>query len=113
MWVIYSFSDSKFEELCKDSTKLTKKYGYDNAKKINQRLNEIKSADSLGLMLQFRIGRCHHLTGNLKGKCAVDLEHPKRLVFEPIFEQAFEPCEIDYYTVEKVLILEVRDYHGK
>ena len=111
MYII--FKDSKFQQLCHDGRKLIKKYGYNNSSKIVQRLNELMAVNSLGIMLQFKIGRCHPLTENLKGKFALDLEHPKRLIFEPIFEEEVDLSNINYCIVKKVRVLGVIDYHGK
>ena len=52
------------------------------ADKIHQRIDEIGAADTVEMMIQFHIGRCHPLTQNRKGQYAVDLVHPYRLVFE-------------------------------
>ena len=52
------------------------------AEKIHQRIDEIKAATSVDMLIQFSIGRCHQLQGNRKGEYAMDLVHPYRLVFE-------------------------------
>ena len=51
-------------------------------KSKNQRIDEIKAALSVEMLLQFKIGRCHKLKGNRKDQYAMDLVHPYRLVFE-------------------------------
>ena len=52
------------------------------ATKIHQRIDEISAADTVEMMIQFHIGRCHALTGSRQNQYAVDLVHPYRLVFE-------------------------------
>lgn len=52
------------------------------AEKIDMRIGEISAADTVEMMIQFHIGRCHPLRQNRKGQYAVDLVHPYRLVFE-------------------------------
>ena len=52
------------------------------ADKIHQRIDEIHAADTVEMLMEAHIGRCHPLTGNRKGQYAMDLVHPKRLVFE-------------------------------
>jgi proteic killer suppression protein len=47
---------------------------------IHQRVNEIRSAESIEQMIQFSIGRCHRLKGNKKDFYAMDLIHPYRLI---------------------------------
>ncbi|KNZ70222.1 hypothetical protein Tfer_1098 [Thermincola ferriacetica] len=107
------YKDKKFEKLCQDKRKLIRKYGPQNARKIVQRMNELTAIESLGLMLEFRIGRCHQLKENLKGMFALDLEHPLRLIFEPIFEEEANLNQVDYYKVKKVRVVGVFDYHGQ
>lgn len=51
-------------------------------KKIHHRVDEIEAADTVEMMIQFHIGRCHPLTRDRKGQYAVDLVHPYRLIFE-------------------------------
>ena len=80
--------------------KLQRTYGQDMADKIHQRVDEINAADTVELMIQFRIGRCHPLSQNRKGQYAVDLVHPYRLVFEK------KGGEIQIAN-----ILEIVDYH--
>jgi len=50
------------------------------AELIHHRIAEIKSSDSIEQMVQFMIGRCHPLHGNMDGYYAMDLEHPYRLI---------------------------------
>ena len=52
------------------------------AEKIHMRIDQISAADTVEMMIQFHIGRCHPLVNNRKGQYAVDLVHPYRLVFE-------------------------------
>ena len=70
------------------------------AQKIQQRIQEIESADSVDFMIQYKIGRCHPLNNDRDGQFAVDLVHPNRLVFEKEDE-----------AINVVRILEVVDYH--
>jgi proteic killer suppression protein len=45
------------------------------AVKIHQRIDEITAADTVEMMIQFHIGRCHPLSQNRKGQYAMDLMH--------------------------------------
>ena len=58
------------------------------------------AADTVEMMIQFHIGRCHPLTQNRKGQYAVDLVHPYRLVFEKNGDE-----------IQIANILEIVDYH--
>ncbi len=46
-------------------------------------------------------GRFHELSGNRKGQWSCDLDHPFRLIFEPLIEKG----EVN------VQIIEIVDYH--
>ena len=51
---------------------------------IHQRIDEIRSADSIEQLVQFSIGRCHRLKGNKKDLYAMDLTHPFRLTLSKV-----------------------------
>jgi len=70
------------------------------AEKIHQRIDEIKAATNVEMMLQLGIGRCHPLKGDRKSKYAVDLVHPYRLVFEKKGNE-----------IQIANIFEIVDYH--
>ena len=103
-----TYKSKKLEKECKDYTKAVKSYGPQSAKKLYQRVKELTAANSLDEMVEFMIGRCHPLTGDLKGKYALDLAHPYRLIVEPQDEECSGNFEIKI-----VKLLEVKDYHGR
>ena len=70
------------------------------AEKIQMRIDQIKAADSVEEMIQFKIGRCHPLHQNRKNQYAVDLVHPMRLVFEKNGDE-----------IQIANIIEIIDYH--
>jgi proteic killer suppression protein len=100
--------DRKLRKVISDARKLQKEFGKRNAELIVQRYNELVNIPNLGLMVKYRVGRCHLLTGNLKGKYALDLEHPLRMIIEPVFES--ENLEINEVVEVSIIIME--DYHG-
>ncbi|MBE0451752.1 MAG: type II toxin-antitoxin system RelE/ParE family toxin [Clostridia bacterium] len=93
-------SDDKLKRVCTDFTCAKKEYGERMATLIHQRVDEIKAATSVEMLVQFSIGRCHPLQGNRKGEYAIDLVHPYRLIFEQ------ENDEIKF-----VKIINIEDYH--
>ena len=95
-----TYKDKKIKKICTDATVASRKYGIENAEKIQQRISEIAAADTVEFMIRFKIGRCHPLVQNRKGQYAVDLVHPYRLVFEKKGEE-----------IQIVNILEIVDYH--
>lgn len=114
MLVYIIFKDRKLEKTCTDQRRLIQKFGPENGRKLIRRLNELKAADSLGVMLQFKIGGCHLLKGDRKGTCGLFLEHPDRLIIEPVWDvEPDDMSQINYYEITTIRVLEVVDYHGK
>jgi hypothetical protein len=101
--------DRKLKKVISDTRKLQKEYGKRNATLIIQRYQELENIPNLGLLVKYRLGRCHLLKGNYKGKYALDLEHPLRMIIEPVFESESR----DINEVVLISIVKVEDYHGK
>ncbi len=95
-----TYKNKKILKVCTNASTAEKAYGREMADKIHQRIGEIQAADTVEMMIQFHIGRCHPLSQNRKGQYAVDLVHPYRLVFE---KQGNE--------IQIANILEIVDYH--
>ena len=95
-----TFKSNKLERICTDSSVARKTYNLEMAEKIAQRMMELEAANSVDMLLQFQIGRCHPLKGDRRGQLAMDLVQPLRLVFEEVKN-----------TVQLVKILEIDDYH--
>lgn len=86
--------------MCTDAQVATRKYGPEMAELIHQRIGEMEAADSVEFMIKYRIGRCHPLQGNRKGEYAVDLVHPRRLVFTKKGDE-----------IQIARVIEIVDYH--
>ncbi len=95
-----TYKNKKIEKICTDVKTAERTYGREMADKIHQRIDEIDAADTVEMMIQFHIGRCHPLTQNRKGQYAVNLVHPYRLVFEK-----------NGGTIQIANTLEIVDYH--
>ncbi len=95
-----TYKNNKIKKVCTDAKTAEKAYGREMAAKIHQRIDEISSADTVEMMIQYHIGRCHALTQNRKGQYAMDLIHPYRLVFEKNGDE-----------IQIANILEIVDYH--
>lgn len=108
-----TFSSAKLSKLCNSAKKLKGKFGPRMAALIQQRLSELKAADTLEDMRHLPGARCHELTGNLKGYLAVDLVHPDRLVFRPDHDPIPELPSggLDWNQVTDIEIYGVGDYH--
>ena len=95
-----TYKNNKIRKICTDIKVAEKTYGAQMAEKIDMRIGEISAADTVEMMIQFRIGRCHPLMQNRKGQYAMDLVHPYRLVFEKNGNE-----------IQIANILEIVDYH--
>ena len=95
-----TYKNKKIEKICIHAKTAEKIYGREMADKIHQRVDEIRAADTVEMMIRFHIGRCHSLTQNRKGQYALDLVHPYRLVFEKKGKE-----------IQIANILEIVDYH--
>lgn len=95
-----TYKTKKIAKICTSAEEAEKKYNLAMAKKIDQRIGELIATDTVELLIENRIGRCHPLTGSRKGQYALDLVHPFRLVFEKQGDK-----------IQIAHILEITDYH--
>ena len=95
-----TYKNNKIKKVCTDAKTAERTYGREMADKIHQRIDEIDASDTVEMLIQYHIGRCHSLTQNRKGQYAMDLVHPYRLVFEKHGEE-----------IQIANILEIIDYH--
>jgi len=107
-----SFASSKLAKLCNSQQEMRGKLGPRCAERLQQRLEELRAA-TLEDMRSLPGARCHELTQDRKGQLAVDLVHPRRLVFEPANDPVPTKADggLDWSKVTEVVILEVVDYH--
>lgn len=91
---------------------LVKKEGGIRAKKIRQRLDDLRAADNLEQMRSLP-GRCHELSENRKGQLSLDLDHPWRLIFVPADDPpAVKPDGgIDWKNVTIIEVIGIEDTH--
>ena len=94
------YKNRHIEKICTNASVATKSFGKRTAGLIHQRVDEIDAAESVEMLVQFRIGRCHQLVGDRKGQYAMDLEHPLRLIFE-----------VNGDEIQIAEIQEIVDYH--
>jgi proteic killer suppression protein len=111
--VTINFKTSKLKKIFNSKKELVREYGEQNAKRIALRMAVLTNAPNLATVPMLRPERCHPLKGDREGEFAVDLIHPRRLVFcpnhDPIPKK--EDGGIDLFRVTAVTILGVEDYH--
>lgn len=107
------FESSALEKQCNNHKLLVKKQGSIRAKKIQQRLDDLRAAGSLQDMRMLP-GRCHELKGNMTGLLTLDLDHPYRLIFEPANDPIPQKDDGGIYwnDVNAVRIIGIEDTHG-
>lgn len=108
------FASNKVRKRCSTKKEAVKAWGKLQARKVLQRLEEIRAADTLEVLQSLPAARCHPLKGDRQGQYALDLIHPHRLVFELAGDPAAytDGKIVDPKKVKSVKILGVIDYHG-
>ncbi|OHB66292.1 MAG: killer suppression protein [Planctomycetes bacterium RBG_13_63_9] len=106
------FGSARLQKLCNSNSKLRGKYGPRMAGLIQQRLVDLAEVQNLAEM-RLLPGRCHELSGDLRGSLAVDLVHPDRLVFKPANDPipVKEDGGLDWSAVTEIEIAGIGDYH--
>ena len=108
------FATRSMQKACSSDKEMRRKWGAALARKLQQRLAELRAADSLDDISRLPPARCHELKGDRAGQLSVDLVQPQRLIFEPDDDPI--PCKddggLDWTKVTKVVVLEVCDTHG-
>lgn len=94
------YKNNKLEKVCTIYSNTVKRYGNTIALKIHQRIDEIRAAVSVEMMIKEGVGRRHQLKGERQNQYAVDLGNPYRLIFEKEGEE-----------IQIVKIIEIVDYH--
>ncbi|OGU14399.1 MAG: hypothetical protein A2X61_12860 [Ignavibacteria bacterium GWB2_35_12] len=100
------YKSTKLEKECNDLKASTKSYGKNCAKLLLENINFLIAADSLKDIENLRFPHLHWLKVSRQSQCAIYLEHPKRLLIEPL-----ETKSKDFKNINKIKILEIIDYH--
>ncbi|MEN8447729.1 MAG: killer suppression protein [Cyanobacteria bacterium J06555_13] len=107
-----TFSKKKLREECKNQRLLQKRHGQKRAKRIAQRLSDLRAAEVLEDMKNVP-GRLHPLLHDRAGQFSLDLDHPYRLIFESANDPIPRNSDggIDWSKVTAIRILGVEDTH--
>lgn len=109
------FKDTRLEKACNSEKESVRKWGADNAKKVRQRLVELRAAQTLDHISHLPPPRLHSLDQDRAGQFAVDVRQPYRLIFKPNHDPVpVKPDgSVDLTKVTSILLLGVEDYHGR
>lgn len=106
------FSSKSLEKKLTNPDKMVKAFGT-MAKKVNQRMEELKAAVNLEDMGKLPAANCHLLGSNLKGCYAVDISVNFRIIFKPDHDPI--PLKVDggmdRILITDIEVLDVEDYH--
>ena len=107
------FKKAGIQKLCSQKAVAQKKLGAKTALKLQQRMMELKAAETLTDISRLPPARCHELKGNRKGQLSVDLEHPYRLLFVPADNPIpkKEDGGLDWDQITEIEIIGIVDTH--
>ncbi|MEI8172370.1 MAG: type II toxin-antitoxin system RelE/ParE family toxin [Deltaproteobacteria bacterium] len=107
------FRTKKLQKICSEEKEMRKQLGMKCAEKLEQRMMELKAADTLSDISYLPPSRCHELTGKRAGQLSVDLENPYRLLFFPANDPIprLKGGGINRARVTKIEIIEIVDTH--
>jgi len=108
------FKNRKLEKQLSDDKTLIRKYGFEQAKKIQQRLFELQAAENLEALKTLPQVRAHELSGNRAGQISLDIKQPYRLLIIPDYEDLPRKDDggLDWKKITKITIVQVEDTHG-
>jgi plasmid maintenance system killer protein len=106
------YRTNKLKEKLTVAHKMQKAFGA-MAKKVSQRMSELKAAPNLEVMKTIPGANCHQLKGDRQGEFAVDISGNFRLIFEPYHNPVprKDDKSIDCIKITDILILGTKDYH--
>ena len=95
--MVVLYRTNKLERTCTDAKVATRMHGSEMAEKIDQRIGELESIDSIEQLLQYKVGGFHALHGDRRHQFAMDLVQPYRLIIEKGGENGIRVVEIEDY----------------
>lgn len=108
------FASNKLQKICNDHSVAVRKLGINCATKLRNRMDDLRAAPSLEVLRPPFPGRCHELKGDKEGVLSLDLEHPFRLLFEPLKNPPPTRSDggLDWSQIDVVIITSIEDTHG-
>jgi len=108
-----SFATKKLAKILNSEKETVREFGAKLGKSIMRRLAVLEAANCLEDVPIKPPFRRHELKQNRKGRFAVDLEHPYRLIFKPNHNPIPVKADggLDLKKITAIIILEMEDYH--
>jgi plasmid maintenance system killer protein len=107
------FRTKRLQKICNNTNESIRKLGPKIARKLQQRLMELKAASCLADISRVPPARCYLLSSNREGQLSVDLEHPYRLLFIPANDPipVTQDGGLDWSNITEIEIVEIIDTH--
>lgn len=106
------FSSNKLRKILTDAREMQKAFG-NMAKKVSQRMEQLKAAPTLFDIINYPAARCHQLKGERKAEWAIDISVNHRMIFE--INQNPVPINkdnsVNTLKVTDIMIIGTTDYH--
>lgn len=106
------FKSNKERDFYQDIKALRKDFGDIMAKLIVRRINELEAFDSIGQLMNMKIGKPHFLTGEYIHCIGLSLTGNYRLIVKPLYEENTDFSKLNLDKIFIVRVMEVIDYHG-
>ena len=108
------YSSTKLEKQCATDRSRQRAFGPDRASRLRKRLSSLVAASNLE-ELRNMPGRLHELTGDRAGQFSMDLDHPYRLILEPVIDPDARNDHAEGFVWSKlthVRVLSIEDTHA-
>ncbi len=107
------FKTRKLEKVCNKKKESVKAIGAENSRRLQQRMMELKAADTLNDISNLPPARCHELLGNRKRQFSVDIDRNYRLLFISANDPTPEKDDggLDKKRITEVEIIGIEDTH--
>ncbi|MBR1377019.1 MAG: hypothetical protein IJ565_04325 [Bacilli bacterium] len=102
--------NKKLDKIISDDKTLIRTIGFELAKKVRKRCNEMKASRNFKDYLDIGIGDPHPLVGNLDDLFGIKLNDNVRLIVEPLSDNLDDES---LKNCEEVNLKGVADYHGE
>lgn len=106
------YSNNKLKKQFSSATEIKIAFG-NMAKKISDRLADIRAAPNLAVLMQLPAAKCHSLTGDRTGDWAVSVSGNYRIIFKIAHDPIplKDATSINTIEVTEIIFTGVEDYH--
>ena len=107
--MLIEYESESVEKIFNDFDLMKKMIGYERARAIKKRIDQLKASVSFNIYLTTGLGKPHLLYGDLKGYCGIKITGNVRLIAKPK-AKSLEPEALK--ACDTVILRGVVDYHG-